>query len=305
MKKILPILLFFIICIFLLSNSLEIINSIRSSYIICINNLFPSIFTFLLISNIVMEYNFIDKFNILFKPLMNKLFKVNEHCSFIFIMSMISGSPSSAKYIKYIYEKKLINDYDVIKCLNFCQFVNPIFIIGTIGELLLKNRKLSFIILISHYLSNIIMGIINRNKFPFIKIKTKENNNINYNFMSILSKSIKDTINTLLLILGVITTCLIITTLIFNNINVDNVLIDFIKGLFEITQGINFINQRNINQNIKTILYSFLVSFGGISIHLQTLSILENKKIRYIPYLKSRLISAILSSVLTFIMLLY
>ena len=45
----------------------------------------------------------------LFKPFMNKFFKCGKHSSFIFIMSLISGIPSNAKYIKALYDEGYVS----------------------------------------------------------------------------------------------------------------------------------------------------------------------------------------------------
>ena len=101
-------------------------------------------------------------------------------------------------------------------------------------------------------------------------------------------------LNTLIIILGVITSCLIITNLL-------NIKPPF-NGILEITQGLKYISNINNSLLIKTIITTFLISFGGFSIHAQVFSILNNKKIKYIPYLLSRLTHGIISSIMVYIL---
>ena len=70
----------------------------------------------------------------------------------------------------------------------------------------------------------------------------------------------------------------------------------------EITQGLNYLNVSNLNIYFKTIISSIFISFGGLSIHLQIFGILDNKKIRYIPYLINRIIHSIISVIITTIL---
>ena len=233
----------------------------------------------------------------MFKFFTKKIFKVNENSAFAIIMSMISGTPSNSKYLKDLYDNNLIDLNDVEKCLNFCHFTNPIFIISTIGLTFLNNKKIGLIILISHYLSSFIIGIILRkeSKTTFInkkkQIKTKS-------FIAILNESIINTANTLLTILGTITFCLIITAILDKIIYI-NINYKYIYGLLEITQGLKYLSLSNLSINIKATIASFIISFGGFCIHLQVFSILDNKKIRYLPYFLSRIMHGILSSVIT------
>lgn len=285
----------------MLFNSSLIINSVNFSFSLCINNLFPSLFPFMILTNILIEYGFVDIASELLKPIMNKLFKVHENAAFVLILSIISGSPSNAKYINELLNKNMINKNQAGKILLFTHFVNPLFIINTIGVTFLHNKKLGIIILVSHYFGNFIVGLLFRN---YHKVNCNDKINIKNainslkkersNFIYILSNSIISSINTLLVILGVITTCLIITSLI--NLN------PFFNGILEITQGLKYISSTNINLLNKVIFTTFLISFGGFSIHAQNFSILSNKKIKYIPFLCARIIHGIISSIIVYIL---
>lgn len=300
-KNLLYLVVLIIVLFEMLFNSSTIINSVNFSFSLCINNLFPSLFPFMILSNILMEYGFVEISSELLKPFMTKIFKVDQYASFVLILSLISGSPSNAKYINELLNKKIIDEKQANKILLFTHFVNPLFIINTIGVTFLHNKILGIIILISHYLGNFIIGIIFRNyhkinltskiniKNAITTLEKKRNN-----FIIILTNSIISSINTLLIILGVITTCLIITSLI--NIN------PIFNGILEITQGLKYISTTNLEILKKVILTTFLISFGGFSIHAQNFSILNNKKIKYIPFLIARIIHGIISSIIVYIL---
>lgn len=288
------IIVFFVIIISVFLNSYELSNCILQSFSLCTSKLFPSIIPFMLLSNILIEYNFTKVINKFFKPLM-KLFQVNENIAFPYIMGILVGTPTSTFYLKELFDKKLITIKDLKQALNFCHFISPLFIINTVGILFLNSKKLGIIIFISGIISSIVIGIITRNNY---------NNHIEFNipcsnkknFITILSQSIVKCASNLILIMGVITfiSC-ILTILKLNNSS--------LSGIFEITIGLNNISNLNINNEIKTIIISSLISFGGFSIHAQNFSILENKKIRYKPYLKSRILHCIISGCITFLII--
>ena len=299
MKRIIYLILFFILIFIILTNSYEIMESIHFSFSLCINNLFPSLIPFMLLSNILINYNFVNDLSDMLKTIMEKVFKVNKNCSFALIMSILSGTPSNAKYLKDLYDNRLISFNDIQKCLNFCHFTNPIFIIGTIGITFLNNKKFGLMILISHYITSIIIGIFNKSDININENNFNLKNNKN-NFFNILKTSINNTIDTLFLILGIITTCIIITCII-NNVLSFNENFKFIFGFIEVTQGLKYLSISNFSIKFKAIISSFLISFGGFCIHAQVFSILDNKKIRYLPYLLSRILHGFISSILTLI----
>ena len=301
MKKLFNILIFFIIIFLILKNSIEIIESIKFSFNICVNNLFPCLIPFMIISNILINYNFVQDISDILSNITTKIFKVNKNCAFALIMSMISGTPSNSKYLKDLFNNGLINEYDISKCLCFCHFTNPIFILGTIGYSFLGNKKIGLIILISHYLGNFISGILNRNKkYKIINLEHKSNLNKKV-FINVLNESIKSTIDTLLLIMGIITSCLIITGLINSIFKINNDY-KFIFGILEITQGLKYLSLSNISITLKIVISTFFITFGGFCIHLQIFSILDNNKIRYLPYFINRIFTGILSSFISLIL---
>ena len=108
--------------------------------------------------------------------------------------------------------------------------------------------------------------------------------------------------NTLILILGVITFFSCITTTITTNIN-SPIIKSIICGILEITSGVNEINLLNIPLNIKAILITFIISFGGISSHIQVMSILEDTHLKYLPYFFTRIAHGIIASILTFLLI--
>ena len=307
MKKLAKLISVLVLIIVILLYSNEIINSIKFSFSICFNSLFPSLIPFMLLSNIILNYDIVNDLNEIFKFLM-KIFHVNKNVGFIFIMSIFSGSPSNATYILESLNKGLININDANKSLKFCHFINPIFIIFTVGYQFLGSKSIGFKILFSHFISNIIIGLFNKNKnFNCLNntIKINETNkNKKENFFIILKKSILNTSNSLLLILGVITFFIIVTTLLNQLLNLNNNY-KFIYGLLEITQGLNYLTYSNLNIVIKTVIASFMISFGGLCIHLQIFCIINNKKVSYISYFISRIIHGLISSIITYIIIQY
>lgn len=318
MRKLTSILIMIclIICGYeILSESETIMNAVSYSFNIWINNIFPSLFPFFVLSEILINYGFIELVGELFKPIFEKLFKINGNASFVFIMSMLSGFPSNAKYTKELYLQNKLNEKEATKILMFSHFSNPLFILGTISVSFLEDKKLGLIILISHYISNVIIGLIFRNynhsqitndKFSLKKaILSMHNKRINNNkrFGSIITNSLINTINTLLLILGVITTFLIITTIIDNNFHLSLLNKTFISGFLEMTQGLKHVSLLNISKIYKSLLICMIISFGGLSVHTQILSIISDTKIKYKPFLLARLIHVVISFIICFFLI--
>ncbi len=306
MKRILInvlILIFLSTFIFLiLINSNIVLETVGNSFKIWIKNIFPSLFPFFVISYILINYGFVDIVNKYLKRFMNFTFKISGNASFILFMSMISGFPSNSKYTKELLDNGMINTDEANKIILFSHFSNPLFILGFVATVL-KSYNIALLILIIHYSVNFILGFIFRNynatmliedSINLKKILSKKNN-----FGLLISNAIMKSIDTLLLILGTITICLIFVTLI--NLHIDNIYIkNFINIFMEMTQGINYVSLINISLKSKAILVVMILSFGGISIHMQVMSILSDYNIKYLPYLLARLLHTLISGIIMY-----
>ncbi len=320
MKKYVNSFLILLITVFLtfevIMNSDAVIDSARFSFTIWKDNIFPTLFPFFVASNLLIKYGFVELIGEFLKPVMNKVFKTNGESSFVLILSMLSGFPSSAKYTKELYDNGLINDKEASKLLTFTHFPNPLFVIGTVAVTFMNNRTIGYFILLSIYISNIIIGLIFRNYYVSrsdnskVSLKRairnmKDRYKKNKNFGTILTDTLIDSINLLLLILGTISLFLIINKIITNMLGLNDFNRAVLSGILEMTGGLKYFSLLNIPLNIKTIFSAMILAFGGLSVHTQVYSIIADTKIKYTPYLCARLIHIVLSGVLMYLFMLF
>ncbi len=316
MKKILTSIAIMITLLFfgvqILYHSKAVLDSVLFSLNIWQKNIFPSLFPFFLLSSVLTEYGFIELVGELCKPLMQLLFKCKGECAFVLIMSLISGFPSNAKYTRELFEQGILSEQEASKILMFTHFSNPLFILGTVSILFLNNKEVGILILLCHYVSNLIIGLLVRSYAPskieqesfsikkaILKMHQKRIDNTK-SFGQIITNSLKNTIDTLLLILGVVTMFLIITTIIDQNIQLSSYHQSILNGCFEMTQGLKYISLLHIPLKYKATLSVMILSFGGFSVHMQMIGILSDTKIRYLPFLTARLLHASIASILVF-----
>ena len=281
MKKyinILLIIIFTIIEIFILSKSNVVITTFNKVLNICLYSLMPTMFLSIFISQILIKLHFekyIPKFII---NLFKYIFNINDNDVVIFLLSIISGYPNNAKM--------LINNKNLNNIIHYTNFANPIFLIVTVGGIYLKNIKLSIIILLSQYISNMIIGILLRNKN---KTNNNTKDNSNDNFLDIYYSSLKSTIFSLSIIFSNILFFSIINALITNIININPLINSIISGLIEFSNGIYLISKINIDIFYKGLIILCIIVFSSFSMHMQIMSI--NEKIKYIKYLIYRILN--------------
>lgn len=290
------------------------------------NNIIPALFPFFIATELLSHTPIIHILGKFFNKLMKPLFNVPGQGSFPLIMGILSGYPVGAKIVCDMRNKNVLTKAEAERLLSFTNNSGPLFILGTIGIGLFKDSSIGFVLLITHILASLIVGII----FRFWKYKDsnisssnslwQSSTNNSYNIGEILSSSIKNSIVTILNIGGFIVLFSVIIS-IFNKshlinlvsillspiFNIFNIPPDFsngiINGFLEITNGLQQISAipiRNISFSI--VICAFILGFGGISVILQVYSFTSKTDISIKPYILGKFLQGIISAFLTFLL---
>ncbi len=285
-KNLIFIILFLILEFYLLYDSKDVVNSFNKTLNICLYTLMPTMFLSILFSQVLINLQFekyIPKFIINF---FSYLFKINPKDVIIFMLSIISGYPNNAKMLN--------NNSNLNTIINFTNFVNPIFLICTVGAIYLKDIRIIILIFLSHILTNIIIGIILRNKYIYNKYTV--NNNTNIDFFKVYYNSLKVVANSLVLIFSNILFFSVLISLLSNILPFNNIINSLLIGIVEFSNGIYLISNLNIDIFLKGLLIIIIITFGSFSVHMQMISI--NEKIKYTKYLLYRILSIFISIIL-------
>lgn len=274
-------------------------SSITYALNIWVNNLIPALFPFFIISDILINYNITKYIPKKIIKICKWLWKITDNMLSILLLSVISGFPSNARNTRILYDKGLISLDEANHILIFSHFSNPIFILTTVGVFFLGNEKAGIILLISHYLSNFILGIICRRMFRHNNMDSLSSQGDIY-FGHVLVRAIKKAIDTLLLICGIVTIFLMLASILVNTFNFGLYNSMLVKGLLEITIGIEAVSKLQISLIHKMVIASCFLAFGGVSVHLQVISQLVDTKINYHYFFLGRIWQMILAGVITY-----
>ena len=305
MKKIQKNLLIYLITGFFvvefLLNSDSLITVFFNTINLFINNLFPSIFIFFTITDILNNYNLPYYLSKTFGNLIEKIYKIPSISSYIIFMSLTSSFPSNAKLIKDALDRKIINSYEATKILTMTHFSNPLFIM-IVGNMF-NDKNIGLIILLVHYITNFIIGLLFKNIYKCEKKDKSYPIKDQLPFIDLLKTSFYNTSKLSISILGIIIFFSIMITTINKYLNLNSFSNLLFNGLLEITTGLKYLVSLNIEKTKAIALATFFISFGGFSIHMQTMTILNKYDINYYIYLIARIIHGTLSSILILIIM--
>ena len=301
MRKIKYIFLSLLIIIFI-TNIDIVIESCYSSLVLFINKVFVCVFPFVILSDILIYYDYHIFLQKVFGKFISKLFNIDPSTSIIFILSIFTASPTNSIYIKDMLDNKQIDTLTAERILSFTYFSSIPFVIGTIGIKLFKSFKIGLILYILMLIHNIIIGIILR-KDNYSYNPNKEKNIKENNIFILLKKSILKATNTSIIILGNLIIFTIITNLFLKYINLNEIITTLTCGILEITNGIVLTSKLNILTISKVLLTLFLLNFTSISILFQSFSIINEYNLNIKRILITKLVFSLPYLLLFFISL--
>lgn len=282
-----------------------VFNSINYALSIWVNNLIPTLFPFFIISDILINYKFTDYIPKIFRKICKYLFNITDNMITILLLSIISGFPSNARNTRTLYDNGEISLDEANHILIFSHFSNPLFILTTVAIFFFNNKDLGIILLVSHYLSNFILGIMFRKYFNHKDKLTSNVRDANNDFGNVLIGAIKKSIDTILLICGIVTVFMLLSSIISNtfNFNIYNSML--IKGILEITIGIEALSKLGLSITYKAVIASCFLAFGGLSVHMQVMSQIVDTDIKYKYFFIGRIYQMIISGIITYLICLF
>ncbi len=299
------VVLFMLWMIFVILFNRELIyETISYSLKVWVHNLIPSMFPFFVVSDILLCYHvseYIPKFIVKF---FSKVFNVSNTIIVVFFLSMLSGMPNNARIIAMMLRNNEISLDDANHVLIFTHFPNPSFVFSVVGVFFLHNSYYGIIIYISIILGNLILGFITRNYINHYHIDYTKKSSKSQNISLVFIQAVRRSIDSLLLILGIITCFLICSAIIISKLSFSSYTNAIIQGIFEITMGIKAISNLGISDLYKVVISAMLISFGGISVHMQIISQIIDTDISYHTFFLARIFHAILSGIISFIIFL-
>ncbi len=314
-KSILICLILIFFMVIFISFPEKYLNSCYKGLVLWALNVLPSLLPFFFLTALLTKTAKISVFSQKLSPLSKFLFGCNGICFYPFIMSVLSGYPVGSSIVKELYEQKLIDNDQATKISVLASTSGPLFIVGTVGICMFKNKTYGFIILISHILATILSAVTLKNykKTSFLNDKIIPLNKVD----NIIYESMYNSVISILLVGGFIAISYVLTDIcndlnllmplekvfyfILSPLNIEySQAKGFCYGLIECTRGSQFLAS-SPNYALSTALTSSIISFGGLSIFLQSITHLKKANVKIKIFCLGKLLSLVYAFIICYL----
>ena len=131
--------------------------------------LFPSLFPFFVISEVLLGFGIVHFLGQILDPLMRPIFRIPGSGGFVAAMGFAAGYPVSARLAVKLREQNLIGRDEGERLVAFTTSSDPIFLIGAVSVGFFHNPAIAGILALAHYGGSVLIGLVMRfhgNKSP-------------------------------------------------------------------------------------------------------------------------------------------
>ena len=286
-------LLVFLLFYFLKSPALAA-ASVRTSLNICATGLIPSLFPFIvLVSMINMSGAASHISNIVGTPI-SRIFKLGKNTASAVLLGVLGGFPIGAVCARALYERGEISKSDAARLIAFTNNASPAFCIGTVGISLFGDVRFGVHLYFCQLAAAFIIGMLG---------KGRQTEPLNHSSPP-HSKSLSDVacaaiseggvtmlkICSFAVFFAVVGDCMCLVISHFFGSTAAAVCVSFV----ELTLAAG--KCAALGTDTARIFCAFAVGFSGLSVHMQTASVLSSSGIPMKRYYISKLFQGILSS---------
>jgi sporulation integral membrane protein YlbJ len=311
-------------------NPLETVNAAISGFKLWYNILVPALLPFFIVSDLMVSSGVMTVLGLLLEPVMRPLFHLPGCASLVVVMGFTSGYPVGAILTRRLYDDKMLNLEEAEHLISFTNNSSPLFIIGAVGIGMLSAPAYGYLLLISLYAANLLVGVLTRRRaagnfsappassvsIHMLRQTWKRSRPLNIGL--IMGAAVKNSIKNILTVAGFVIFFSVITDMfirwgwvqhfafvLHRFLSIlklsENMIQAWGSGLLEITLGTQIAAACNDHTILaRLIIISLILAFGGFSVLAQIMSITANTPVRFRGYFKARLLQMILSGIFTY-----
>lgn len=268
---------------------------------ICFDTLIPSLFPFMVISELLVRSGACEPISRILKRPMAACFGVSGECAPALLLGIICGFPVGAKVAASLYSQGNITREECERLLTFCNYPSAPFMIFAVGDGMFGSRKPGVFLYFTVLIAGLLCGILMRSKERKSGITNASNRifSTEDNIFSIFVSSVVSAAGSVISVCSFVTffTCIVGTCSSLFGTAADSPLSALIFSFFELTSGAAACSSIS-DPRLGVILAASAGGWSGLSVFLQIYSLTRTKgeELSLAPYIKSKAIGALICS---------
>ncbi len=298
MKKHIPLLLVLVAFGALVLFSAQAAAGARQALSLCAATLIPSLFPFFVLANLLSDLGLPDLLGRSLGGLTRRLFRVSGHGAQAFFLGISGGYPLGATTVAQLRTKGLITREEGERLLPFCNNSGPAFILGAVGGVF-ASPKAGILLYATHIAAALCVGLLFRGATASTDTKGTVTATLPFSraFPAAMARALQST----LAVCGYVILFSALLEILAPLKVLPPLALALATGFWELGSGIAAL--RGLPPTPMTLsAAAFLLGWGGLSVHFQTLGALADTDIKCARHLAGRALCGGIAALLTFLL---
>lgn len=289
--------------LYMLVNPSLVISCAGEAVVLFTSQLLPALFPFMIVIQLLIKIDGRNVMGLLFRPAA-RIFRIDPAYAGPIFAGVSAGYPNGAVALKNTYA----GSGHIYTALALCSAASPMYMLGTVGQIILQNNRYGVIILGCHYAGLAATALLVRafdgRYSPPCHYKPEGGRKGGSGLFNTLEDVMLQCGKVMVKILGFIILFRILSQTFVQYLLLPsgikepaaNLLSAMIKGVFEMAEGCSYAGV--LPGNRACIVISFILGFGGLSVVFQIMSVLRGLPVRLRGLLLVKLLHGLLSAAL-------
>ena len=274
------------------------IDCARASLSLCAKTIIPSLFPFIVISEIIVNSGLGNVIGKIFNKIFQKLFGISSPSACAVVLGALCGFPIGTKIILSLLDSGTIDKSEAEHLITFCNNPSSSFLINIVGISLYSNSAIGILLYCVTLINSALIGIIQTIAMPSKKNKPILSHQKQKNSKSIFINAVTNSIPNILVICSYIVFFSVLTGCIEKILSLLHCSILFsvsLHGIIEMTGGVA--KSATLGNNILSLcLTAFFIGWSGLSVHCQMVSLCNGYNLNLKKYFISKIILGFLNA---------
>lgn len=281
---------------------------------VCAGVIVPALLPFLIVSALLTGLGLPRLLAKAAGPLFTKLFGVSGAAAAPFLLGLTGGYPVGAAATAELCRRGELGGEEGSRILPFCNNTGPAFILGAAGTGVFGSGRAGMLLYLSHILAAVAVGVLMSIGRPRAASGAAEQVIEVRSLVHVLPESVKGAVVSTLNICGYVVFFSVITSLL-DALGVFASAAAYLAahlglelrftralltGFLELGSGVSAMRGLSLTP-LNLALASFILGFGGLSVHCQTLAAVDGTGIKTARHFAGRLLHGMIAAILTFL----
>ena len=264
-------------------------DAARNGLALCLQTVLPSLFPFFVLSSLLVASGMAERFGRMLAPVMRPVFYLGGAGAGALALGLVGGYPVGARTTAELYRAGALTKPEAERLLSFCNNAGPGFILGVCGGAVLHDARAGLYLYLVHVASAVLTGVLLRRLTAAECAASRPHPRARGNSLAAaFPAAVRDSFLSAWSVCGFVVIFAVILRLAALALPARPLLV----GFLELTNGVLSLRAGRGG----FVLCAVFLGWGGVSVHAQTLSVLEGTDLSPKLYFVGKMLQAALSA---------